>query len=469
MTHNRNTIRLHALAALALLASAVAAIADVPPVMVTNVLIRKYGEEARSIVFPDGQLYWDADHDALCIGDGETPGGKYVCPHYGKNYDIDWHVFHKTLQVNGNDIQFNQFWTQVAEGGSLVYRFDTNSWLRLVGTTSGTLANLAIDDYDPTNGVMVVTADATNNPVLQVSTNLLAADTWQTATNATVTATTDASTTWTIALLGADAEFYRVLAEVALPAGIHAERTLHAKEGIEMGGETWDAWPDVGSIATNAANAAVEPVSERVGVLESAVWSDLYVQWPSSILSTSEVNWIPTNWPARSIVVNIAMGSMTNLMLGIPGGWNPDEDCMITFRVLRGASSGSLSVCIGQNNVNSPITSGTARYVFAFRWLAAPKTWVLWRWTLSYSNAVFDSEGNNKETTGIPEGARFAPTTNNPVAPSLAMSPSLSPLSPAVLQPVEELAVEGPGEEVDELGFEEETETETTETTEEMR
>lgn len=100
---------------------------------------------------------------------------------------------------------------------------------------------------------------------------------------------------------------------------------------------------------------------------------------------------------------------MTNLTLGIPGGWEPDEDCMVAFRVLRGGSSGSLSVRIGENYGVSPITSGNNRYVFIFRWLAEPKTWVLWRWNLTYVNAVFDSSGQNKESSGIPQDERFLP------------------------------------------------------------
>ncbi|MBP1589025.1 MAG: hypothetical protein ILO10_02375, partial [Kiritimatiellae bacterium] len=85
---------------------------------------------------------------------------------------------------------------------------------------------------------------------------------WQPATNGEIVASTDASTTWLITLLDTPFEVYRVRTSVTLEAGIHAERTLHANAGIEMGGETWTNFPDMetyastGSVATVASDLA---------------------------------------------------------------------------------------------------------------------------------------------------------------------------------------------------------------------
>ena len=210
---------------------------------------------------------------------------------------------------------------------------------------------------------------------------------------------------------------------------------------------------------SNALEASVAPVEARVDALETSAWSNLYVQWRA--LSDSEVNWIPTNkWPARSIVVCISIGSMTNLSLGIPGGWEPNEDCMVTFRVLRGSSSGTFHLRIGDSDITT-ISSGTARHVFAFRWLAGPKTWVLWRWNMTYANAVFDSSGNSKESTGIPIDDRFLPVigaSQDVNAQGLSASPQLLPgagLSPAIIQPGEVLNDFNQSEGLEGLVFEE--------------
>lgn len=431
MKHIHNTIFLPALALLAL---ATAAIAQVPPVMVTNLVLQKYGEEAKSIVFKDGQLFWDAEHDALFIGDGENHGGRAVCPHFGKNYDIDWHVFHKTLQVNGNDIQFNQFWTQVAEGGTLAYRFGTNTWLRFVGTRSGELANLSIDARDVTNGTMTVTADAVNDPILQVSTNLVSADPWQTATNATVTSTTDVSTTWTIDLLDTTFQVYRVLATTTRPVGIHALRPLYAHQGLYMDGERWDAWPDVGGIATNAANAAVTPVEERVGTLETnaalhATKSELVdatntlagliynneaalacvtnalgqriseyetvtiAYAPTAV--TANVWFAPTNCPTRALDVQINSivfnNTNTYCEIRIPAGYTPKGPMRLRFYVWRTHTNARHRFGIG-DNAHVTVTGPNSRFV-EYEWMPESQKWQIHFLQANNGFDCYDSAG----------------------------------------------------------------------------
>jgi len=101
------------------------------------------------------------------------------------------------------------------------------------------------------------------------------------------------------------------------------------------------------------------------------------------------------------------MQTMTNLTIGIPDGWEPEEDCSIAFRILHGANSGPFYFCIASNQVTSQ-ASGSQRYYIHFRWLAADKVWVVSRWNLPYVNAVFNSSGVNKEF-GIQMDERFLP------------------------------------------------------------
>lgn len=167
---------------------------------------------------------------------------------------------------------------------------------------------------------------------------------------------------------------------------------------------------DIADFATTGAVASVE---RRVGALEEAAWSELYTQWTVGVLSPTATNWIPTNLPARSVVVCMALNStntIQNLNFGIPGGWEPEEDCMVSFRILRTASGPTWHCYIGDNEVNY-VTSGSGRIALVFRWVADAKMWVLWRWSLQYDNAVFNSRGQNKETVGIPVDERFLPVS----------------------------------------------------------
>ncbi|MBP1589442.1 MAG: hypothetical protein ILO10_04515 [Kiritimatiellae bacterium] len=245
--------------------AATCALAEVPPVLTTEPVAQKWGEEADDEVQRDGLLFWRNDCGALYIGDGETPGGKAVCV----GLPPDLYSWTNDVSANGHALLWGGGWSQQAEGGSLLVRLGTNSWLRFVAADAGTLANLAVSDLDQADGTMRLTADTADpGAVLLVATNLLDPEAWQPATNAQIVATTDASTTWLITLLDPFVpEFYRVRVTTTLEAGIHAERTLHANAGIEMGGETWTNFPDMatyastGSVATVASDLATHTSS----------------------------------------------------------------------------------------------------------------------------------------------------------------------------------------------------------------
>lgn len=241
------------------LAASCAAWADVPPVLTPEPVVEKWGEEAEKEVQGDGVLFFRADKGVLYIGDGETPGGKAVCV----GLPEDLYSWTNDVAANGHALRWNDRWSQVAEGGSLLLRFGTNSWLRLVGTTSGELANLTVSDFQfdtsAGTGTMRITADTTDpGAILEVATNLMEAVAWQTATNGEIVATTDASTTWLITLLDTPFETYRVRTTTSLEAGIHAEKKIVAHEGIEMGTNTWTDWP----ASAEAVAGAVAHVSD---------------------------------------------------------------------------------------------------------------------------------------------------------------------------------------------------------------
>lgn len=254
-----------------LLAAAAAAFAEVPPVVTEDVRLQKWGEERTREVQEEGVLFYDAD-GVVYIGDGVTPGGKAVC--VGRPTDL--YSWTNDVAANGHALLWGGGWSQQAEGDSLLLRLGTNSWLRLVSASAGELANLFVSDLDQTNGTMRITADTTDPAAtMLVATNLLDPEAWQTATNAQVIATTDASTTWLVTLLDTSFETYKVRVTTTREAGIHAERTFHANagiklpegQGIEMDGERWDEWPNM---ANYASNSAVEAVAENLSAHTSA-------------------------------------------------------------------------------------------------------------------------------------------------------------------------------------------------------
>ena len=445
-----------------------AAATSVPPVLLRDVKLQTIGEERFLEKLPPGLIFIDAVTGKVMVADENDPHGRAVCT----CRDIDWHSFTNTARFNGHRLEYNQYWSQVAEGGSLLCRFGTNSWLRLVGDTSGSLANLTVDSYDPTNGVMVITADATDGAVLQVCTNLVEAEAWKTATNATVTAATDAATTWSIDMLGTDVEFYRVLAEVQREAGIHAEKTIHANAGIKMGGERWDEWPDVGAIATNAANAAVSPVETRVGALEALhEWPETCaLYWTTNTMSHSGAStndlytyYIPTNFPTEKLMIHFE-DVATNILVTTPRGWVPDRRVEIHLIPYHRSSNTNrytvFTLAEGSSRLATLTQPSHYRYII-YRFEPIHKCWYVSMLNhATYPMRVNSSGGYSNSLLYSIETVEewMAAVTNsamNTLSMSPSLSPSLSPLSPAVLQPVEELAVDGLEEEVDELGFEE--------------
>ena len=437
-----------------------AAATSVPPVLLRDVKLQTIGEERWLEELPVGLIFIDATTGKVMVADENDPHGRAVCT----CRDIDWHSFTNTVRFNGHRLEYNQYWSQVA----VLYRFGTNSWLRLVGDTSGSLANLTVDSYDPTNEIMVITADATDGAVLQVCTNLMEAGAWKSATNATVTAATDASTTWTIAMLGTDVEFYRVLAEVQREAGIHAEKPIHANAGIVMDGENWDHWPDVSGIASNAAaisnlqadvaanagniatNAvAVASVERRTGELEEKV-DEYWCRWTTSSLSPTNTNWIPLfeDWPARNIWCCIypgtSAGFSTNVVIAIPSNFTANVDCSLHIILGRRSNSSVVSLVTASGATVLNTTGSTAAYrEWRLIWRADISCWV----TVPYmfngndipSYVKGDSTGYMWNLTSLPEDGTFAPVTE-PAATLLSFSPAPSPsfLSPAALQPEEE-------------------------------
>ncbi len=284
MTPLRNLLA----AILLLLCTALAASAEVIPIIITNIVVQKIGPEAELEPLEEGLLYWrpaDATTEAgLYYADGKTPGGVAVC--VGK---ADYHSLTNTLRANGHAIELNAHYSLRAEGDSCLLRYGTNIVLRVDGNreagSTNSLLKATILATDNEGLTLQANALASAGATIEVTTDLMAVESWTTATNAVVTDTTDVSTTWRITYLDEPYQFYRVFAGASTPhgTGITAERPITASQGLSipegqpltMGDTTWTNLPDMSTYASNSAVAAVRAdltsLSWRTTTAEGAI------------------------------------------------------------------------------------------------------------------------------------------------------------------------------------------------------
>lgn len=226
----------------------------VPPVLLSEVQVQKIGNERFYENLKEGVIFLDGASGELYVATQDAPHGRAVC---SCREWPDWHNFTNTLHINGNRIELNRFFSMQAEGNSLSIRTGTNSVFQIVGSDIGDYAPVYATPESQESYLLTANVQA-EQAVLQVCTNLLEANGWRTDTVSEIIETTDASVTWRVPIsAGTEPEFRRVLSATQMPAGIYARQQLVAEQGIEMGGERWDAWPDMGAYASTGSVATV--------------------------------------------------------------------------------------------------------------------------------------------------------------------------------------------------------------------
>lgn len=402
--------------------------AGVPPVILRDVRVQSIGEERWNEVLPPGLIFIDAEDGDLCIADEDNPHGRVVCP--CKN--VDRHSFTNDLKINGHRILLNDAFSLQAEGSAVSLRHGTNAILQVLAEDYGNLAPLTAAFEDETH--LLLTANAPADAVLQTTTNLLDEAGWQTATNAVIVETTDAATTWRITLLdGPVPEFYRVLASVSREAGIYANAALHAEagvvipegQGVTMGTNTWNEWPDVGTIATNAANAAVadratvDALAEvaggvstnagdiatnaaAIGALDGRVAALEYPDecrlfWSRTWLQSNSTNTVPTNYPTKNLEIFVTDAVATNVVIDIPSGWEPPHNTRIDIFATAASSQTNRSIgfTIGGTLVERVTTQGTRRHWQA-QWETVSRRWHTRAYAFGFYNYVYTSTGGQE-------------------------------------------------------------------------
>ena len=181
-----------------------------------------------------------------------------------------------------------------------------------------------------------------------------------------------------------------------------------------------------GSIATNA--AAIGALDGRVGEVETQL-EEYWCKWQSN-MSNTNVNWIPTNWPARTVhcVIALTTAGATNIV-AFPD-WSPEEPHTLDLYLYKSASgAGILTTADGTAIASSTGTSGGySRCTLSY----APNVgWLVVRHTINQPFFVVGSTMRYPIVSALPEDGTFAPVVEQP-ATLLSFSSSLSPrLAPA--------------------------------------
>lgn len=462
------------LSAFAARGDAVAWDGETPPLVLTNVTIQIWGDaELREEIPPVGMMFLREDGE-VCVGDGVTPGGRPVC--HGVP---DWHVFHKALEINGNEIRLNSTMGEQASGAKLTWTADGEKvfWILSADEAEGGQSPWETLAARMTNGYLMLTAHTTNeNAVVLSTTNLLKATSWAVCTNAVLQTNlcTVTSMTWRITQQ-AQAEFYRVRKDVPVtPAGIYAELPLVALRGVTMDGVTVTNWSQItDAIAavssaliahTSATNphgitaegigaltnetdavalAALVPVEARVGSLEElhekpetcTLW------WTDSTMS-SGYNYLPTNYTTRNLRV-IIYSTNGSRSISMPTSFVPSKATKVEV-LLYLVGTPSIVMRYGTKSIQSVNVSSSSYRRYEFSWEPVVGVWTLTSHTQNTSSQSFSGGSVYDVPTNAPsEVWQWEYMLEHGVLPpsnqlSMFSSPQLVPsggLSPAIIQP----------------------------------
>lgn len=294
-------------AAACVLLGACSARADAP-VPLTNVVVTVYGEESHAIVHARGELFlFEEDGSAtLWYGDGETPGGRPVDTHLPISDVYHWE---DDVHANSHSLVLNPEFDIRATANSLDIRFEGSTVLRIVGNTNGCYVPYSYS-YQPEGSTFAISSALVEDAALTLlySTNLTSVPNFREVPDELATVTTNNGVvSWVVsadALMapsGANICMFSVRASTSFSTGIYATAPIVAEQGIEMSGERWDAWPDIGVIATKAADAAVATVASDLATHTSATN-------PHGITAAG-IGALNASWTNNAVLTNLTIGT----------------------------------------------------------------------------------------------------------------------------------------------------------------
>lgn len=228
------------------------------------------------------------------------------------------------------------------------------------------------------------------------------------------------------------------------------------------GDGTWNINPQGGLSGayvgeTNLADhiaAAVAPVEQRVGELEESA-EEYWCKWTSSSLSIIATNWIPVDWPARTVYCYAYCASGTNT-IAVPADedFAPAAAHTLHLRIFKAADAAVYVRAAGGGSAIASLTGGSIIHrdvVLAWR---PGIGWICTQITISAAPMAVGSDDWTRHVyaSDLPEDETFAPVILDS-SPQLTLSPSLSPSAGHLEAPggLDDLDVQGKLDSLDEL------------------
>ncbi len=130
-------------------------------------------------------------------------------------------------------------------------------------------------------------------------------------------------------------------------------------------------------------------------------------------MSASEINWIPTNWPARTVhcLASFTVSGTTNI-IAFPD-WSPDEPRTFDLYMYKSAAgSGILQSADGTTVVSATGTS--ANYSRCIVSYAPGVGWMMVRYTITQPVFIVGEKRMYPTVVALPEDGTFAPVIDTP-------------------------------------------------------
>jgi hypothetical protein len=163
-------------------------------------------------------------------------------------------------------------------------------------------------------------------------------------------------------------------------------------------------------IAGFASTQDVASVAGRVGELENGA-GEYWCKWTSTSLSITATNWIPTNWPARTVWCFVtADNTNTAVVIAMPN-WKPQKNCALHLLVNKPANAPGFYFrsANGENVSWTTSTSATFREI-VIAWRADIQQWLVSTYTISLTPYYIAGERRGSAGySALPEDGTFAP------------------------------------------------------------
>lgn len=120
-----------------------------------------------------------------------------------------------------------------------------------------------------------------------------------------------------------------------------------------------------------------------MGELEERA-KEYWCKWRPQDLSLTETNWIPTNWPAKTVWCYVNMTDTNATCVFALPKWYPAEDCTLHLVLQKASNVPGFSVRSADGNAvaSTTATAGTYREM-VLAWRSDIQNWIVHQYTLA--------------------------------------------------------------------------------------